>query len=471
LHPKGSGASGSPIVIGSYGDASAAKPKINGAGVANGAVYLNNQEYWEITNLDITNFDGSVESHNTIADWESYNDSYYAQATTERDQVVRSVSAKIGVYITANDIGSVDHIYLKNLEVHAVNGAINQADQVSKNNGGIFFNITGGSTKTHFNDVLVDHCFIHDVDRTGLVTASEWDDRSLTSDGSWSPSTNFVITNNTFQRSGANALLLRVAAGPLIEHNLFDHCAIKASGNAAFNFNTDDCKWQFNEFRYTVANNDDDDAGGVDADFNTKRTIIQYNWIHNNDYGSLITGGQNSTNFNEGTQFKYNIIEKDGLVSAPGTKGKYALKISGHANNTVVYNNTIDIGPSQSSTKVFFHYKWGYYPTNSSYYNNIIDNSGTGSFYDLNGTSVTFDNNAYYKNQASGQPGQTHNITGDVKFVNPGAGDPNGYYLKVGSVAFNAGRLIPNNGGRDYFGNSVSLSAPSSIGAYNGPLQ
>jgi hypothetical protein len=54
LNPKGSGAAGNPIVIAQYG--SGAKPVIDAAGATgNGAVYLFNQEYWEINNLEIIN--------------------------------------------------------------------------------------------------------------------------------------------------------------------------------------------------------------------------------------------------------------------------------------------------------------------------------------------------------------------------------------------------------------------------------
>ena len=53
LRPKGSGSSAAPIVIDQYG--SGAKPKL-AAGTADlDTVYLLNQQYWEINNLDVTN--------------------------------------------------------------------------------------------------------------------------------------------------------------------------------------------------------------------------------------------------------------------------------------------------------------------------------------------------------------------------------------------------------------------------------
>ena len=52
LRPGGSGASGRPIVVDSYGAGD--RPAIHGNG-ATAAVYLRNQQYWEINNLEITN--------------------------------------------------------------------------------------------------------------------------------------------------------------------------------------------------------------------------------------------------------------------------------------------------------------------------------------------------------------------------------------------------------------------------------
>jgi hypothetical protein len=54
LNPKGSGTAGNPIKIDLYG--TGAKPIINaGTATGNGAVYLSNQQYWEISNLEIIN--------------------------------------------------------------------------------------------------------------------------------------------------------------------------------------------------------------------------------------------------------------------------------------------------------------------------------------------------------------------------------------------------------------------------------
>jgi hypothetical protein len=462
LHPQGSGMSGSPIVIGRYGSGN--KPRINGAGISNGTIYLYNQQYWEINDLEITNFDTSEPNAQSIQAWEANNSSSYANAVLPK-QVVNRATLKIGVLIAAQDIGETNHIYLHNLEIHGVNGYINQADENSKFNGGVCFRISGNAVPTWFNDVLVDDCSIHDVDRTGLWTESTWSDRTLTGNVNWKPSLNLVIRNNTFKNTGANALIIRVADQPLMEHNLFDHCVIKASGNAAFNFNTDNAIWQFNESRYTKANTNDDDAGGIDSDYKTKNTIIQYNYIHDNDYGMLVTGGPGR--FNDNTIIRYNLFVKDGKYPHPDD-GKFMLKLSGTATNTLIYNNVFDIGPAQTNTKMIRFHDWGGWPASTSFYNNIFDNTGSGTTYSFGkSTGNVFDYNSFYKIQVTSQPVQKHNITGDIKFVNPGM-DPGGFKLKSGSAGLTSGKIISNNGGKDYFGNLVSPTFSPNLGVYNG---
>jgi hypothetical protein len=277
---------------------------------------------------------------------------------------------------------------------------------------------------------------------------------------------NIIIRNNTFSNTGANAVIVRVADHPLIERNLFDHCVIKASGNAAFNFNTDNAIFQYNESRFTKANVGDDDAGGIDADYRTKNTIIQYNYLHDNDYGMLVTGGPGV--FNNNTIVRYNLFKKDGKYPHP-TDGKFMIKLSGTPTNTYFYNNVIDIGPSQTDTKFVRFHNWGGWASNTFFYNNIFDNFGTNSSYSFgSSTGNVFDYNTYYKNQSASQPAQVHNIAGDVKFFNTSLDSPTGFKLRAGSVALSSGKAISNNGGKDFFGNPVSATATPNLGIYSG---
>jgi len=102
LHPQGSGISGSPIVKGRYGSGN--KPRINGAGISNGTIYLYNQQYWEINDLEINNFDTSQPNAQSIQAWEANNSFSYANAMLPK-QVINRAIPKIGVLIAVQDVG------------------------------------------------------------------------------------------------------------------------------------------------------------------------------------------------------------------------------------------------------------------------------------------------------------------------------------------------------------------------------
>jgi hypothetical protein len=466
LNPKGSGSQKMPIIISNYGIGK--KPLIAGNGVANGTLYLYNQQYWEISNLELTNYNAAEEGGQSLANWEEHNRTIYAMPVLS-PQLVNQNTPKYGIYVAGEDAGELAHLYFKNLEVHGVNGYINQADEKSKENGGIYFKITGTVKPTFFNGIVIDSCNIHNVDRTGiLLTNSTWSQRTLTENTNWTPSLNIIIRNCKFSQTGANALVVRVAKNPVIEHNLFDYCAIKASGNAGFSFNCDGALWQYNECRYTKANIDDRDAGGIDSDYKTKNTILQYNYVHDNDYGMLITGGPGS--FNDSTIVRYNIFENDGKFAHP-THKKCVIRVGGSATNTHIYNNIIYLGKEQTDTKVVSHEVWKTSPDKTLYQNNIFYNLSKNAYCDYEkSTNNSFDGNLYFGNPILNLLKDAHAIHADPMFVKSKPG-PKKYYLRKGSPALAAGQVIKNSGEFDFYGNPLKNVKTPNIGIYDGPAR
>ena len=113
---KGSGDETNPIIVTNYGQGSL--PKI----AANGKPYaflIRNQEYIEVSNLEITN----------------------KGDTPEKDRK--------GIYVEAKDFGAVHHLHFKNIEIHDVNGLHGGLPEGSfdnnKNSGGIVSIILGNS--------------------------------------------------------------------------------------------------------------------------------------------------------------------------------------------------------------------------------------------------------------------------------------------------------------------------------------
>ncbi len=454
---KGSGTADKFITIGKYGGED--RPIINGNGNTDCSnhvsinhyctIFVYNQEYWKITDLEITNYNASEENGMSLRNWEKKNKTDYtyvhhpAKYTQERLR-------KSAILVYARNYGAVKGLHFSNLKIHGVNG-----DITNRHNGGIFLRIFGSDseTPTYFDDLLVENCHIHDVDRTGLSNFSYYDDRSIDSIDNWTPTLNYVVRRNTFERTGANALIFRVAKSPLVEYNVFDHCAIKESGNAFFNFNTDDAIMQYNESRYTKYNVGDVDAGGIDSDFRTKNTIIQYNYIHNNDFGPLITGGPKE-GFNDNTIVRYNIFENDGIARSPAdNRTDWVFKISGNATNTYVHNNFFYINEEKINRAIFFHKKWTKYPSKTTYFNNIIINKGTNNYYELtNSTENLFTNNGIESSEVANLPDQQNLVEGDL-MIDWSNGN---YTIKPGSPVIGAGIEIIEMPSKDYFGNSIS---------------
>ncbi len=428
LWPKGSGRAAKPIVIAKYGDG--ALPLIEGNGLVDNVVYLYNQEYWIISELEITNIKPG-----------------------NKNALLR------GVYILGEDYGTLHNITLKNLYIHDVTGTLKAGgnDNLAKENGGIMYEIIGTSVVTTFDSLVIEGCKIKDVDRTGINNKSSWWIRTLHDNTNWTPSTNIIIRHNWIERTGGNGLIIREAAAPLIEYNVFKQCGLKVNGNAMFTFNCDDALVQYNESFLTVYNSGDVDASGFDGDFRCKRSLFQYNYSHDNDGGFMVVvcmGGP--TRFNDSTVVRYNISQNDG----DHEEGK-VFHISGQTTNTFIYNNSIYMKGGTKANAVE-HTSWGAWPDSTWYYNNIFYNwSYTRGEYVFNSsTNNFFIANVYYGWHPPNEPDDAQKITDDPQFVNPGGGaigidNVAAYQIKSNSPCIDAGVLLPGHSKFDYWGNPV----------------
>src|SRR5690606_31497310 len=123
-----------------------------------------------------------------------------------------------------------------------------------------------------------------------------------------------------------------------------------------------------------------------------------------------------------------------------------------------IYNNVFYIGSHLSPTII--HESSNTSKRTYYFYNNIVYNlspTTTYNFVSGNNTTMIFSNNIFYGNHPSNEPDDPFKITADPMFIAAGTGDiglntVGGYKLKPGSPALGAGKLIENNGGKDYFG-------------------
>ena len=451
LQPKGSGSSGHPIVVSKYGTGNLPLIKANTASShPTNAVSLTNQEYFTISNLEITN--------------------NYQESST-------STANKIGVLVTASNIGVVHSITLKDLEIHDVLGSYYS----NVNTGGIFCSITGSSTPTWFDSLLIDHCHVYNVDRTGISNQSSWGgSRTIKSNSGWYPSTHLIVQNCEVDSSGANSMIIRVAQTPMIQYNKVYKSSIRYSGNSIFVFNCNDAIIQHNEGSFNVFNSGDADASAFDGDYRCHRTVIQYNYSHDNDGGAwvIVSDPSFSGTFDDSCIIRYNISQND--CHSNSSHEQSIVRIDGNITNTFVYNNTIY--SSTDMVNLVNHCAWGGSPTgvmpdNTQYYNNLFYINKNNPVFGMNSsTGNVFSNNAYYIPPTKGTanpPIDANAVTSDPLLVNPGGAGSGinsvgGYKLQKGSPLIKAGVLVNNHSPVDYWGNKVSLTTGSTpcIGAF-----
>lgn len=138
LHPKGSGrANGQKveaITITRYGEGPL--PRIDGEGKVSDTVLLENIQFWEVTDLEITN------------------------------QGPKTAPWRTGVRILADGIGTMQYIALRRLYVHDVNGDLRKSHEGC----GIFFEAKGRDIS--FDRLLIENCKLDRTDRNGICQRS-----------------------------------------------------------------------------------------------------------------------------------------------------------------------------------------------------------------------------------------------------------------------------------------------------------
>ena len=334
--------------------------------------------------------------------------------------------------------------------------------------------------KTWFKDVLVENCHIYQVTRTGLSTNSSWWKRSKYSDfgdkigedsngnpvyDNWVPSQNVVFRNNRLEHIGGNGIIIRVADKPVIEKNYLYYCGEDISGNAAFCFNTDSALFQWNEACYTVYNEGDTDARGIDSDYRSKHTIIQYNYLHNNGYGGVVAtggpGGETSVpRFNVGTVIRYNILvnNKD-----------HVFRTSGKLTNLSFYNNVIYSDDTLNNITLVDHGSWrGASASGVYFHNNIFYILGNNPMFDF-GESLHnyFSHNVFYGNHAINEPKGEAKITSDPQFIDPeeasNIDDLGGFKLQPESPCINTGKYLEGMPDKDFYGNPIGKTVDRGV--------
>lgn len=451
-----SGTATEPIVVTAYGKGD--MPKIDGNDLeGSGVLHIANCSYLVVQNIEITD-----------------------SAKTEGD--------RRGVLITCdNNKGTKDlitykNITLKNLYIHDILGF-----RDAENSGMAMWSKITGGIHVWSNDGLgrvdgltIEDCKITEVSNVGIAT---WHKVVQDVDGNVtakmvSPYTaefqdyahlNVNIDGNEISHIGKNAIFARNLYGGVIEYNVVhDTAKYCVSGNSIVTRSVDGTVIQYNEgYRNLARERDSDgklqDGCMLDADLDSKYTIWQYNYSHDNSFGLFINC---TTEGKDVAIVRYNLSVND-----KGNKG--IIYINYASAGIYVYNNTIVtsydteyIIQSNGSGRISF------------FYNNLIYNRSSKAIIGISGNAdITASNNLIYNEYGSSIEGldsfKSINKNGiydkDPMFVGYlqedsilGIDNLHDYKVDSNSPALGVGKVMENV--CDFFGNSYKKS----IGFYCG---
>jgi hypothetical protein len=200
------------------------------------------------------------------------------------------------------------------------------------------------------------------------------------------------------------------------------------------------------------------EGAAFDSDYNSENTIIQYNYSHDNG-GGLADICNNPASkpprgFNDGTIIRYNVSRNESYR---------VIAFDGPATNTSIYNNTLVIPPNTKPHIIEFDLfgKSPGYPDRISIRNNIIVNLGEGTYLWGEATNYSFEANCFSGKAVPAELDDPKKVVGDPRFTDPasvleGIASVVGYRLKPESPCAGSGVTVPQNGGRDVAGTSVT---------------
>ena len=447
LWPKGSGMSGNPIIISTYG--TGARPIIDGNNAVAPVVTIKDQNYWTFDSLEIRNSTGK------------------------------------GLYVDGTVGADLYGYTLTNLYVHHMGH--NDDD----------YAVLVGQYQSHsVHDVLIDNVVTHDAFR-GIGSGGKCCNIPA------SRSTNFVVRNSTVYDVQSDGILIASVNNGLVENSVVYNSGNMTTKkghtpNGLWTWDCDDCTVQFNEVY--ESHSPKGDGGAFDIDYYSHRNIVQYNYGHDNDAYCVAVYGGADDDVTTNSVIRYNICSNDGRKG--WNPGIYiTAKRGGSVQDTLIYNNTVYWNPVNMTGQYAIYITsmdGGRAINNTNIYNNLIystspnlisieadaaqQNLDYNLYWTIGTDSPNFKQGDLYFNSLSAwQTGTGKDMHSN--YADPLLNDPTyheigfpttSFRLQDGSPAINAGAdlvalgKVANMGLHDFFGNPIPFGTYD-IGAYEHP--
>lgn len=440
LWPKGTGTEEKRIVIGAYGEGR--KPAFSAKNIAmeydgtfsdgvktkyaSDVLYLYNQEYMEIRDLDISNVP----------------DGYTGEQSDSQKAMLKD---RRGIHITGGDNKNetiLKGFWLHDLYIHDVAGEGVGVGGVnwdpSKRTAGILFEIikkdheTGlpiiknpldveDDRPTWFEDVVIEENVLIDNSFGSIIfkQLAKWGVRDNSNNApyyyhhnngdSWYPHKNITIQDNYLDHSGsaysADTIYLTNSADSVIRHNVS-----RGAGTSAIElYYTDGITIEWNEVFEAKQKPTGSDSNAIDPDKASTNALIQYNYVYNCGDGILLCG------FIYGSSVvRYNVIQDC-------DPAKKYLNVHGDKGHNYIYNNIFYNSSDKNSIFISTSGEKSRYldsTKNHHYFNNNIFYSPNAKSRVDDGTAVNYMGNVYH-NVTEVPAEDTNALVLDPQFVNP----------------------------------------------------
>lgn len=252
LWPKGSGTEQAPIHLGAYGDG--ALPVIVG-GSESAGLSLNNQQYWEIENLEVIG------------------------------------GSPYGIHI-GGDIPVMRHFRVTNVVVHDVTGT-----PLTKDSGLVVI-APDSNARSRIDDVILDGVTAYRTSEWAgiIVNGAGFDSGGVDDRGEHIEIRNSMVHDV----AGDGILLARVSHG-VLEHNVAWYTGMQeketiGTPNAIWEWRCRDCRVEYNEGYFT--DSPGVDGGVFDIDYGDAKNLLQHNFGHDSQGYCLSVFGADGTSGN-----------------------------------------------------------------------------------------------------------------------------------------------------------------------------